>query len=99
MESTSVMRAPNLIRPPGADGHVCTCSPAAGDVFLKELEVHMQCQLGTRIRDFQITATAGGLVLRGNSNTWYAKQLAQQAVMEATRVRILANEIEVSQGL
>jgi hypothetical protein len=38
----------------------------------------------------------GGVILRGHSQTYYAKQLAQQAVMEATRLRILANEIEVS---
>ena len=99
MEQISVTRAPSPVRRPVADGQVPNCSPAAGDALLEELEVHVQCLLGTRILDFQIIATAGGLVLRGNSNTWYAKQLAQQAVMEATRVRILANEIEVSQGL
>ena len=30
------------------------------------------------------------------TNTYYAKQLAQHAVMEMTEVPILANEIEVS---
>ena len=37
-----------------------------------------------------------GLILRGYAHTYYAKQLAQHWVMEATRLPILANEIEVS---
>jgi hypothetical protein len=38
----------------------------------------------------------GGLVLQGNTLTFHAKQLAQHAIMEATRLPILANEIEVA---
>jgi len=37
-----------------------------------------------------------GLVLRGRSSTYYAKQMAQQVAMEMTGMPILANEIEVS---
>jgi hypothetical protein len=37
----------------------------------------------------------GGLILRGLTTTYYAKQLAQHAVMEATAIPIVANEIEV----
>jgi len=33
--------------------------------------------------------------LRGRAKTYYAKQLAQHAVMEATDLPVLANEIEV----
>jgi len=33
--------------------------------------------------------------LRGQVHTYYAKQLAQHAVMETTGLPILANEIEV----
>jgi hypothetical protein len=36
-----------------------------------------------------------GLVLTGQASTYYAKQLAQHAVMEATALPILANEIDV----
>jgi hypothetical protein len=35
-------------------------------------------------------------VLRGRARTYYAKQLAQHAVMQATALPILRNEIEVS---
>jgi hypothetical protein len=37
----------------------------------------------------------GGLVLRGRAHTYYAKQLAQHAVMDNHPLPILANEIEV----
>jgi hypothetical protein len=48
------------------------------------------------VRDFQLTFRERGLVLRGHAHTWYAKQLALQAVMEATQLPILLNEIEVT---
>jgi hypothetical protein len=35
------------------------------------------------------------LVLQGQAHTYYAKQLAQHALLEATRLPIRANEIEV----
>ena len=45
---------------------------------------------------FQLVVRDQGLVLRGHAHTYYAKQLAQQAVMETTSLPIQANEIEVS---
>jgi hypothetical protein len=36
-----------------------------------------------------------GIILRGRSRTQHAKQLVLQAVIEATDLPILANEIEV----
>ncbi len=61
-----------------------------------ELEARVQYRLGGQVRDFRLVVAEKGLVLRGHAQTYYAKQLAQQAVMEATRLPILANEIEVS---
>jgi hypothetical protein len=43
-----------------------------------------------------VIRTSSGKALRGFAHTYYAKQLAQHAVMEATKLPILANEIEVS---
>ena len=37
-----------------------------------------------------------GLVLRGRVHTYYAKQLVQHAVMEASSLPIRANEMEVA---
>jgi hypothetical protein len=62
-----------------------------------EMEAHVQCMLGGQIRDFRLVVVdQGGLILRGRAHTYYAKQCAQHAVMEATDVPILANEIDVS---
>jgi hypothetical protein len=36
-----------------------------------------------------------GVVLRGQSTTYYAKQIVQHAAMELTGLPVLANEIEV----
>lgn len=48
------------------------------------------------IGDFHLLLQDRGLVLSGRAHTYYAKQLAQHAVMEATDLPILANDIEVS---
>jgi osmotically-inducible protein OsmY len=61
-----------------------------------ELEVHVQCRLGGRLRDFRVVVTDRGAILRGHAHTYYAKQLAQHAVMEVSRLPIVANEIEVA---
>jgi hypothetical protein len=62
---------------------------------LGELEAHVQSQLSGRIRDFRLSTREGGLVLEGYTCTYYAKQLAQHAVMEAVDLPIRGNEIEV----
>lgn len=63
---------------------------------IDELEAHVQCRLRSRVLDFHLIVQSGGLILKGHSRTYYAKQLAQHAVMEATDLPILINEIEVS---
>lgn len=61
-----------------------------------EIETHVQSVLGGRVRDFCLLVREGGLVLHGYARAYYAKQLAQHAVMEATDLPILANEIAVA---
>jgi hypothetical protein len=61
-----------------------------------ELEAQVQCRLYGQIHDFRLVVVGHGVVLRGHAHTYYAKQLAQHAVMEATELPIQANEIEVS---
>jgi hypothetical protein len=67
--------------------------PSATDLAV--LEEHLRCRLAGRARDLQLVVTDQGLVLRGHAHTYYAKQLAQQAVLAATSTPIVANEIEV----
>ena len=62
---------------------------------IRQLEAHLQSHLGRRIQDLQLSFRDNGLILRGNCHTYYAKQLAQHAVMRASPCPILANEIEV----
>jgi hypothetical protein len=63
---------------------------------LQRIEEHVRCRLTGLVYDFQLIVRDKGLVLRGHVHTYYAKQLAQHAVMEASRLPIRANEMEVS---
>jgi hypothetical protein len=65
--------------------------------YLARIEDHLRCQLIGRVRDLQLVVSDHGLVLRGRVHTYYAKQLAQHAVMETTKLGIWANEIVVSE--
>jgi hypothetical protein len=59
------------------------------------LEALVYSRLGWRIRELRLVVSAEGVLLRGRSRTYYAKQLAQHVVMKAAGLPILANEIEV----
>jgi hypothetical protein len=63
---------------------------------LARIEEHVRCRLTGPLRDQQLAYRDNGLVLRGHAHTYYAKQLAQQAVMEASALPIRANEMEVA---
>ena len=60
-----------------------------------QLEARVQHRLSGRVHDLRVVARDDGLVLQGRAHTYYAKQLVQQAVMEASPLPIRANEIEV----
>ena len=62
---------------------------------LDQLEAHVRSRLNGRVRDFRLLVRDDGLVLQGHSHTYYGKQIAQHAVLEATRLPIRANQIEV----
>jgi hypothetical protein len=62
---------------------------------LDDLEQRVRRRLNRRVRDFRLSLRSGGLVLEGQANTYYAKQLAQHAVMEAALLPIRANDIQV----
>jgi osmotically-inducible protein OsmY len=69
-----------------------TLNPAAETDRLEDL---LSRRLGNRIRDLRVVLQQAGLVLRGWTETYYAKQVAQHAAMELSGMPILANEIEV----
>jgi hypothetical protein len=63
---------------------------------LSRIEQHVRCRLTGRLREFHLVFRDEGLVLRGHVDTYYAKQLAQHAVMEASNLPIRGNEMEVA---
>ena len=95
MEPTSIPNTPASAGLPVADAQDSAIPSAAGDVSLKDLEACVQRLLGRRLRDFQITAARDGLIMKGTSTSWCAKQLAQHAVLTVARLPLIANEIEV----
>ena len=62
---------------------------------LNNLEGNVRRRLNGRVRDFRLLLQDNGLILHGYAFTYYAKQLAQHAIMQATRLPIFANDIEV----
>ena len=63
---------------------------------LDRLGAQVQHELSGRLREFRLKRKGEGVVLTGRARTYYAKQLAQHAVMRATVLPILGNVIEVS---
>ncbi len=70
-----------------------------GAAELEQLEARVLARLSGRVRNFRLVACGCGLILTGQVPTYYAKQLAQHAVMAATALPIVANEIRVGGGL
>jgi hypothetical protein len=68
---------------------------ATASMDIPQLEALIRTKLFGRVRDLRLVMQDEGLVLRGNSRTYYAKQLAQEAVMEAQHLPLVANEIRV----
>jgi len=64
---------------------------------VRQIEQLVLRRLNGRACSLRLEVCDNGLVLRGHARTYYAKQLAQHAVMELTKLRIRANEIEVAQ--
>jgi hypothetical protein len=63
---------------------------------LAELEARIQHRLAGRVRDFRLSLRDGCLVLSGAASSYYAKQVAQHAVMEVLSMPIGQNQIEVT---
>jgi hypothetical protein len=60
-----------------------------------QLEDQVRLRLGGRVLDFRLSIRDMGLVLKGRTRSYHAKQLAQEALMDMTGAQIRANEIEV----
>jgi hypothetical protein len=67
----------------------------AGNLLI-HIERHLRRRLSGRAGEVRLTVHGNAIVLRGRARTYYTKQLAQQAVMEVTKLPIRANDIQVS---
>ena len=65
------------------------------DGLVHQVAARLHCRLGGRVHDLKIFIHRDGLILHGRVSTYYAKQMAQHAVLEISDLSIIANEIEV----
>ena len=70
-------------------------SEAITEPSVEQLESLVKQRLHGRVRELRLVALDQGLILQGQTSTYYAKQLAQHAAMEVSGLPILANDIEV----
>jgi hypothetical protein len=70
-------------------------APPKNDVA-ERIEACVRRRLGGWVRDFQAVVQEHGVVLRGRTRTYYAKQLVQHTAMQVGGLPIVANWIEVS---
>jgi hypothetical protein len=62
---------------------------------IDRLVASVQNQLAGRVSDLRLLLRDRGLVLQGHARSYYAKQLAQHAVIMATELPLLSNDIQV----
>jgi hypothetical protein len=60
-----------------------------------ELELQLQSRIAGRVRNLRIVSRGGLIVLEGCSHSFYAKQLATQAMMEFRPAEEFVNDIVV----
>ena len=61
----------------------------------QEIERRVRAKTGWQIRELVVRVHGEGVTLQGLCNTFYAKQLAQEAAMSATQDAPLSNQIFV----
>jgi hypothetical protein len=99
LKMKNMPREKGLAGPPQSFSEDSQVSPLLNEVppvhKVARIESKVLCRLGRRLLNFRLQVRDSGLVLQGQARTYHVKQLAQHAVMEATDLPILANEIEV----
>jgi hypothetical protein len=65
------------------------------DAQVEQLQFHVQGRLRGMVFNLRLTVSAEGLILQGESHTYYAKQMAQHLVMSGLSCRIASNQIVV----
>jgi hypothetical protein len=65
------------------------------DEIAAEIEMAVRDRLPGWARDFRVVIRDHGVVLKGCTHSYYAKQMVQHAALAASRLPLLANEILV----
>lgn len=73
----------------------CEWTLADDDELMQRVVVRLEDRLGGQVRNLRIASREDGLILRGQVNTYYSKQLTQEIVMRVSGLGIVMNEIEV----
>ncbi|HMO84153.1 MAG TPA: hypothetical protein PKC18_04445 [Lacipirellulaceae bacterium] len=63
--------------------------------LLVAIEAHLQRRLSGRVGHVKVVVNDDAIDLQGRAQTYYTKQIAQQAVMEVTTLPIRVNDIQV----
>jgi hypothetical protein len=62
---------------------------------VEQLQLHLQGRLRGMVFNLRVAVSDAGLILQGQSRTYYAKQMAQHVVMSDHNLPIASNEIVV----
>ena len=62
---------------------------------VSDIETLVRNRLPGRVGDFRVEVRERGIVLRGYTRSYYAKQLVQHAALEVSKLPLVANEILV----
>lgn len=72
-------------------------APSTAPDLAERLEVQVARRTGGQVRDLRVIFHDDRVIMRGRSRTYHAKQIAQEAALDATGGwPVLVNEIEVS---
>jgi hypothetical protein len=82
------------LRQPSRDG-VFFRVAAMTSALQSELEQHVQTRTGRRIRNLCVELSPDGIILRGQTDSFYAKQLAQHGIRDLMPEVHLNNAITV----
>ena len=67
----------------------------APQLLQESIEQHIRSRTGGMIRGLKVEIFAGEVILTGRTATYYNKQLATHAVLDAAKGLNLTNDIEV----
>ena len=71
---------------------------ANDDELVQRVMEWLKTRLTNPVSNFRLSRRDDGLILRGVVRTYYAKQIVQEVVMDASGQVVLANDIQVQCG-